>query len=91
MMNSVDAAIVQAYQQFDTPADQLLLSGERAKGFVEIVSQLSKSRLAPERVLRRLITMRKKGMACSPKTDPSVMRVSTARKGKEILDEEEAT
>jgi len=31
------------------------------------------------------------GLACSPKTDPSVMRVLTARSGKEILDKEEAT
>jgi hypothetical protein len=60
-MNAVDDAIVQAYRQFDTPADQLLVSAERASGFVQIVCTLSNARLAPERVLRRLITMRKKG------------------------------
>jgi hypothetical protein len=31
------------------------------------------------------------GVACSPKSDPCVMRVSSARLGKEILDETEAT
>ena len=30
-------------------------------------------------------------VACSPRPDPCVMRVSTARMGKEILAEEEAT
>jgi hypothetical protein len=61
-MNSVDEAIVKAYRQFDTPADQLLLNYKRAEGFVDIVSKLSNSRLAPERVLHRLITLRKKGL-----------------------------
>src|SRR6202030_4317952 len=30
-------------------------------------------------------------LTCSPKTDPCVMRVSSARQGKEVLDETEAT
>jgi hypothetical protein len=30
-------------------------------------------------------------LACSPKTDPDVMRVSAPMKGKEILNEREAT
>jgi hypothetical protein len=35
--------------------------------------------------------MRQIQVACSPKPDPCVMRVSIARLGKEILDETEAT
>ena len=61
MMKDIDVALQSLYIEFDTPADQLLASVELANAFLDSLTKRLGTSLDREVVLRRLLTLRKKG------------------------------
>jgi len=57
----LDAAIVSAYVEIDTPADRLVLHREFGDRFVELVGRKTERPIMREQALERLITLRKLG------------------------------
>jgi hypothetical protein len=62
-MNQVDTLLPALYEQFNVPADQLVINSLLADRFVDLVRERASNKsLAKVEVLGRLITLRKRGL-----------------------------
>lgn len=60
--NNVDSALTATYQEFNVPVDQFFADGGLTQAFVAAVGErLKDADLDPQKVMRRLLNLRKRG------------------------------
>ncbi|MEM7210317.1 MAG: hypothetical protein AAF479_00275 [Pseudomonadota bacterium] len=61
-MSALDSILPIVYREFDVPADQIVTNAELGDRFVDIVRRNASGSFDKMVVLRRLITLRKRGL-----------------------------